>query len=114
MSQLVLTKDQAADMIAQEIEAQIANATVRQYDIMTRSEQKLEALNESVDKSQAEKAKIDARIRKNRDNVRKLVELIAQDQAASHDIDVDIQSDLASIAKLREEGVKIPPKTEQS
>lgn len=99
---------ESSTALAAEIEKQLSNSTVAQYDILNRSQAKMADLESETQGLVAKKAEADNAVRRNRENVRRLMNLIERDEALSNDLDVSIQANLQAIHTLRERGVQPP------
>lgn len=97
-----------SEELAAEIEKQLANSTVAKYDILTESQGMMVDLESEIRTLQSRQALADKAVKKNKDNVKKLVVLIEHDEALSIDLDAQIQAKLVAVHTLRERGVKLP------
>lgn len=103
---------ESSTALAAEIEKQLSNSTVAQYEILNRSQAKMVDLESETQDLVAKKAEADNAVRRNRENVRRLMNLIERDEALSNDLDVSIQANLQAIHALRERNVQLPARTQ--
>ncbi len=110
--QLSLTR---GGQLASTIEEQLNNSVMKSYEVLNQSQAKLVDLEKETREMETERQMVQTTIVRNRDNARRLIQLIERDEAIERDLSVTINANLAAIHSLRESQVQTPvPVQEQS